>query len=100
MKRAVFAILGVLISAPSWAHGGGHFASPIEEHVGIARPSDTVAPPDSHGVGVARPYDTVAPPDGRGVGFTRPYDTVAPPDSHNVGIDTANGPLVKPAWKD
>ena len=88
MKRVSLAVIGMLLSAPSWA-GGAHFS-----------PRDYVQPPASHGIGVFHPHDYVQPPAARGIGSYRPYDYVQPPASRNINTDVATGPLVKPAWKD
>jgi hypothetical protein len=94
MKCVSLAVIGMLLSAPSWA-GGAHFAPS-----GAMHPFDVVAPPASHGFGAIRPHDVVAPPAAHGIGTIRPDDVVAPPAARSVGIDSVSGPLVKPAWKD
>ena len=101
MKRVSLAVIGMLLSAPSWA-GGGHFAghnmfSPTETRgINILRPHDVISPPDAHFV--SRPHDVISPPDSRGI--YRPADVISPPDAHGAAIDGLTGPLVKPAWKD
>jgi hypothetical protein len=87
MKRAVLTVVGVLLSAPSWAGGGGHFA-----------PHMMSSPSETRQFAINRPHDIIVGPTSHAA--TTPNDIIVGPTSHGVGTETAYGPLVKPAWKD
>lgn len=103
MKRALLAVCGLLLAAPAFAGGRGHFT-----------PHDTLTPPAAHEVGGLRnmfsreipretvhmvPRDTLTPPAmGHSVDYLRPSDTLTPPAAHTAELGLANMRLVKPAW--